>query len=185
MWWAVDIPVFSQNLSDLPPSSRPKPGSHPILFGSRRCKFRLFCWRSIFYSFVIIFHIHYYMFLVSFLVCILWMCLSWICCVSSSFGAVCFGTLTRDEADGIWNCVVALRDPMVGQWWVYRQVPHNWNWEKGWESVHGAQSSKCVSTQTVLPERDSAPTNAEWFYHTQIHCQLYPPLFTFCSYLAC
>lgn len=63
--------------------------------------FVFFCWRSIFYSFVIIFHIHYYMFLVSFLVCILWMRLSWTCCVSSSFGAVCLGTLTRDEADRI------------------------------------------------------------------------------------
>lgn len=126
--------------------------------GSRSCKFRLFCWRSISYSFVIIFHIHYYMFLVS-LVGILWMRLSWTCCVSSFFGIVCFSTLTRNEADGTWNCEVALRDPMVGQWWVYRQVPHSWNWEKGWESVHGAQSSEHVRTQRILTERDSAPTS--------------------------
>lgn len=127
---------------------------------SRSCKFRLFCWRSIFYSLAIIFHIHYYMFLVSFLVCILWMRLSWACCVNSSFGVVCFSTLTRNEADGIWNCVVALRDPMIGPWWVYRQVPHSWNWEKVWESIHGAQSSKRVNTQRFLTERDSTPTNA-------------------------
>lgn len=114
------------------------------------------------------------MFLVSFLVCILWMHLSWTCCVSSSFGAVCFGTLTRDEADGIWNCVVALKDPMVGQWWVYRQVPHNWKWERGWESVHW-HTVKQVCEHPENPSREGFDSDKRRFVTPKYIVSFTPP----------
>lgn len=74
--------------------------------------FIFFCWWSIFYSLSIIFHIHSYMSLVS-LVCILWMWLPWTCCVSSSFGVVCFGTLTRNEAVTL---VPKVKKPELNVW---------------------------------------------------------------------